>query len=49
MISHRKWKIRRKDPRHISNLGQSTVLREGWFLFGILLLYARDIQVEFIN
>jgi hypothetical protein len=35
MIIHKLWKAKR---------GYDTWLREGWFLFGLIPLYVRDVQ-----
>ncbi|WP_156150627.1 hypothetical protein [Hyphomicrobium sp. 99] len=49
MISKRIWKMSRKLKSRHGITGKSDhyyVTREGWFLFGVIPIYVRDIDVE---
>lgn len=41
MIVYKMWKARRK---HSWGALSDTWLREGWFLFGVIPIYVRDIE-----
>jgi len=43
MIVYKMWKERRFSPIN-KYLATDTWLREGWFLFGFIPLYVRDVQ-----
>ena len=51
MISHKLWVVvRRKKARvGIGHIERWEIDREGWFLFGLLPLYIRDLRIRLMN